>query len=744
MPAVSERKPSVSASLSASFLASLLASLLAAAAGATLFAFSGCAGIKSAPLTNGAGGGGGGSGTAGHPAGVDGGETNRPDGPAALPDAGSCVKVSCTPPNGQYCGKIGDGCSGVLDCGDCPGTQICEKGLCVQGASCVPATCPTTGTLFCGKIGDGCGRAVDCGMCAGNLTCNSNGVCVDPGCVPKTCNGPNGVQYCGMIGDSCGGTLNCTCTIGTCGGGGIPGVCGATTCPPPLQTIQCNPTGGGQYCGTIGNGCGGIVNCPTTCPMGAACPANGVCPGSTSTGCQNLQCQIQTCTPATKTSISGTVYDPAGKNPLYNAQVYIPNTINGVLDPVPEGVSCDMCNVTLSGFPIASALSDTAGHFTITNAPSGTNIPLVIQVGKWRREVFIPLVNPCVDNPVPADLTHLPQNQTQGHMPKIAITTGKSDAVECFVRKTGIADSEFTNPTGTGRVNLYTGGEPVAGGGGQGAAAYAAGFAGGTGAFPFAGTALWNDPNKLLTYDILLMSCEGGQFPDVKKPLIPNIKRYADAGGRLFNGHLHYYWLRNGPIPWPTTATYLDPQSDLTDPTQSTINTTFPKGAALADWLVTVGASTTRGALTLYGAQSTVPAVTPPTQGWINLLPPAPTAVEYLTFNTPVEAPVANQCGRVVETDIHVKNVISSQNGKDTSANTVGFPGGCKSTIMSPQEKALEFLFFDLAACVQPDTQQPQPPLVPPPGVPTSPPPSAPPPPRVPPPPPPPPPDVIP
>src|SRR3954463_5684669 len=145
MPAVSERKTSVSAS----FLASLLASLLAAAAGATLFAFSGCAGIKAPPLSSGAGGGGGSNGTAGHPAGVDGGgPTGRPDGPATIPDSGSCTKVSCTPPNGQYCGKIGDGCTGELDCGACPGTQLCEKGLCVQGASCMPATCPTTGTLF--------------------------------------------------------------------------------------------------------------------------------------------------------------------------------------------------------------------------------------------------------------------------------------------------------------------------------------------------------------------------------------------------------------------------------------------------------------------------------------------------------------------------------------------------------------------------------------------------------------------
>jgi hypothetical protein len=615
------------------------------------------------------------------------------------------------------------------------------QGVCVQGASCKPATCPTTGALYCGKIGDGCGRALDCGMCPAGFNCNANGVCADPTCVPMTCNGPNGVQYCGMIGDGCGGALNCTCTIGTCGGGGIPGVCGAVTCPPPLKTVQCNPTGGGQYCGTIGNGCGGIVSCPTTCPMGAACPANGVCPGSTGTGCQNLQCQIQTCTPTTKTSISGTVYDPAGKNPLYNVQVYIPNTFNGALDPVPEGISCDKCNVTLSGFPIASALSDATGHFTITNAPSGTNIPLVIQVGKWRREVFLPTVNPCVDNPVTADLTRLPRTQAEGHIPKIALTTGGSDALECFVRKTGIADSEFTLDMGSGRVNLYEGGEPTAGGGGQGTAAFAAG-----GTFPYASSpSLWGSPAKLKTYDILMMSCEGSQYPAAKLPYINNIKGYADAGGRLFNGHLHFYWLRNGPAPWPATASYIGTGAKPLSPIMGTINTAFPKGAALATWLQTVGATTTAGQIQLYGAQYSVAAVTAPTTSWITLNQ-SPPAVEYLSFNTPVEAAADAQCGRVVETDIHVKEVVSTQNGKDTSDPDPkkNFPLACLATVMSPQEKALEFLFFDLAACVQPDTQQPQPPLVPPPGIPTSPPPSAPPPPAVPPPPPPPPPPVIP
>ncbi len=704
----------------------------------------GATGSAGTSASTGRGGSGGTAGTSGA-AGTGGGPIIGTD---AGSDAACAPSVTCTPAGGQYCGKIGNGCKGgSLECGVCAGDGVCTAGLCVGGPSCPRVSCTSGSARYCGVIGDGCGTKLDCGACATGETCTA-GVCVKAGCVPLTCN-VGTTRYCGTIGDGCGGTLTCgDCAAGsTCGGGGVPGVCTATNCTP----ITCNPMGGGQYCGRIGNGCGGVLDCPA-CPGGMACGTGaqaGVCPNVPGTGgCTGIQCNIATCTGTAKTTVSGTIYDPAGTTPLYNAVAYIPNA---ALDPIPTGASCDKCSVTLSGKPIAAALSDVNGRFTLENVPTGTNIPLVIQVGKWRRQVTISRVTACVDNPITdANLTRLPRNRSEGNIPKIGVTTGSSDAFECLLRKIGVADAEYTLESGAGRINLFAGGDPAVAPGGNGPGAIQFNAALGGGKFPSA-TTLWGSTSKMLGYDLLIFSCEGSQFGDVKTPYLANVKAYGDAGGRIFADHLHYYFFRKGPAPWPSTAAYIDPGSTPPTPSTATINTGFPKGAALADWLVARGASTTRGQMQIYEPQHAATAVMGATQSWIAIdkntndpMSPQRPAIQYMTFNTPVEAAADAQCGRAVFTAIHLNAAPAAAGDKtDISDPAMPFPDGCRGKTLSAQEKALEFLFFDLSACVQPDTQKPVPPTVPPPGVPNSPPPAVTQPPAPPPPPPPPPPPMV-
>ena len=621
------------------------------------------------------GGGAGTTGNSGNDAGVD-----RPviviDGGA---DGACTSNVTCTPPNGRYCGVIGNGCFGMLDCGACPTGQLCEGGICVSGAGCAPLACQLASGKYCGSVGDGCGRALDCGGCGAAQTCSGSGLCVATSCVPMTCNA-GASRFCGVIGDGCGGMLDCgACQApATCAGRGVAGVCGDPNCKP----ITCTPSGGGRYCGVIGDGCGGTLDCGTACPGGMACgaaPAGGVavpnvCPGTGSSGpCTGIACMVQTCTGTAKTTVSGIIRDPAGKVPLYNVNVYVPNA---AVDPIPEGASCDRCSAQLSGKPIATALTDANGRFVLENVPVVANLPIVIQVGKWRREIKLASVTACVDNPITdANLTRLPRTKAEGHIPRMALTTGGSDALECLLRKIGIADAEFTTDTGAGRVNLYIGGRPDASSS-LGTDRFATTLNGGA-VFPQA-TTLWGNTSKMLGYDIMLLSCEGSQYADVKMPFYGNVKKYADSGGRIFASHLHFNWLWKGPAPWPSTAVYTGgskEENDPPNPVTATVDATFPKGAALADWLVAVGATPTRGQIPLYDSAHSVAQVTPPTQRWIYLptnpndsVSPPRTSTQYMTFNTPVEAAADAQCGRVVHTDIHVKAApVPSGETKDKS-----------------------------------------------------------------------------
>ncbi len=464
---------------------------------------------------------------------------------------------------------------------------------------------------------------------------------------------------------------------GTCDGDEPPAACGMTCDPRPGAASTC---AAGFYCQSDGR-CG--QDCApgsATCPDGQTCTADGRCLAETP--CVGLECFQVSCTLGGTTSVSGTVYAPNGTLPLSGITVYVPN---GPVEPFADQLACDRCSTVLSS-PLVQTTTDTNGRFVLENVPATADVPLVLQVGRWRRQVRIPFVAECIDTPMTAAETRLPRNKTEGNIPRMAVTTGSFDALECLLRKVGVDDAEITTPSGTGRIHLFTGNGTDRFDNGNGGAD-----------FPNA-TTLWDDLPSLSQYDVVFLSCEGSPRPETKPDAaLAAMKAYADAGGRVFASHWHNIWLDSSPQPWPSAITRVENLRDLGSVTAD-VDQASVRGAELAQWLLNVQASTVLGKIPLTAAKHTVSMVAPMlAQRWIHV----PTndnnvpSVQYLSFTTPLEQPADQRCGRVVFSDIHV--------AADRSSSSLSFPsGGCTTpvTSLTPQEKVLLFMIFDIASCI--------------------------------------------
>ena len=658
------------------------------------------------------------------------------DGPTFSMTSDVCHPRSCQD-LGYTCGWNGDGCNGAIMCGACSAPDFCGGGgfsRCGNpppdgGVGCAPKTCQELG-YTCGVNGDTCGGTVDCGagcpapgycggkgfsQCGGNDTLGPDG---GPRCTPTTC---AALGYdCGLAGDGCGGLLDCqtaspSCTSPAyCGGGGF-NRCGGNSGPLACNAQSCAAQG--FNCGPAGDGCGNPLDCGAACPAGQACGASGV-PGTcgTSAACVGLCAKRATCAAGAKTTLTGTVRAAVSSwvpknttpDPVPGVLVYIPN---GALAAFAPGATCGTCSADVSGDPLVSTTTAFDGTFTLTDVPVSKNgsdtIPIVIQLGRWRRQFAIAVASACGSNA--AGTLNMPSVESAtSDIPLTAISTGAVDSLECVLLKMGVDQSEFTtnNAARPGRIHLYAA-PGTADTDGHGPGAFIAAPKGQTqpDESTLLGAAATPGPSSgtFMTYDQIMLPCWGAEYFKSQTELA-NLVAFAQSGGHFFATHFSYTWLFQNDI-FATTAQW-NVNSDVNpsySPFTGNVSPLVPPPVAsppglFARWLNYVGAldganpggaPSTPTTVTIAAGRHDVDKVLGASVDWIDGTDPnqsGPAAQMLLHFTFDV-----NSCGHAIFSDFHVAN--------QSSTNGVAFPGECDTSAFTAQERVLEYMIWDLASC---------------------------------------------
>ena len=202
--------------------------------------------------------------------------------------------------------------------------------------------------------------------------------------------------------------------------------------PPTPTAVSPTFTGGGSSSGGTTSG-GDLPDGGFVCPSG-------------------LQCNVS-CTGGGTTTITGKVYDPAGKNPLYNVAVYVPAV---PLQPLPKGVptgadACS-CGALFESGALTTRRPRVDGTFTLHERPGRRQRPArppgrqVAPAGQRSTSTA------CADNAQPDKSLTLPgtiaAGDTNDNMPDIAVSTGSADTLECLMLRIGLPASEYVAGAG--------------------------------------------------------------------------------------------------------------------------------------------------------------------------------------------------------------------------------------------------------------------------------------------------------
>jgi hypothetical protein len=420
------------------------------------------------------------------------------------------------------------------------------------------------------------------------------------------------------------------------------------------------------------------------------------------------------------TSISGVVTVPNGIDPVPGALVYIPR---GTLEEFPEEVACEACQ-QISGAASVLAITASDGSFTLDRIPtppgadSGDPVVVVVQKGRFRKVVEIPVAVWCGENEPAASNFRLPSKSDPGgydRVPKIAVAAGDYDLMECVLLKLGLDRTA---------VEIFDGMNY-----------------GDWNGVPKLDTLL-TDLAKMKTYNIIFVDCAHNTYEHLLQTdatVKANIEAYVAAGGRLYVTDWSYDYIEQitnfAPvIDFQPETSSGDPEAldgaALGDPhTDADPATAEVLDVGMREWLQAVEAASGDSILSgnniqiehMLGEwvmQKSVSTADNPGIGnatvWLRgdmtgtkygfdewgLPYPIETYEGVMPLTTTFDY---QTCGRVLYSSYHTRGREFFGSTVDPPVDTTAFPAVCDANEgLSAQERVLEYLILHVADCIGP------------------------------------------
>lgn len=361
------------------------------------------------------------------------------------------------------------------------------------------------------------------------------------------------------------------------------------------------------------------------------------------------------------TTLSGTAVAPNGTDPISGAEISVWDHVPA---PLGRGVVCESCTAEVSDKPLLTAIAAADGTFSLSLDTLKKRANYIVTVKKARFRRVLPGVNleACGATVLTPAQAALPKNTTEGDVPKIAISSGNRDHLEKVVDAMGITGYDcFKGLPASSTTDTCMASRTLGD--------------------------LVSNPNLLDQYGLLFVSCA------VSNPFSPmsqddsrakNLRAWVERGGKLV----------------------------VTDDSYDFVEQTFPDAIDFQGAAAASGRAQAVDAAEVGSAVDTVTGVVNDEglAAWLKLFPSAIDAAKQVALHGFLAKwAVQRAPGPGTQVVVHGQAPFSNASA-DVPLTSRFEVKGCGRVIYSsyhtdssgtllPQERILEYLMFEVAAC---------------------------------------------